>query len=285
MLVLVLLVLVALACSSPTSGAPATPPGGAPPPPLAESRATCSPARPAEAGTAELMLPAAGDAPATLVHVPPGYDGVTALPVLLNFHGGGGTPVRQNERSGLPATADEHGFLLVTPPVGPVEVFEAVLDAVIATWCVDPARVYSTGVSGGARHSSRLGCELSNRIAAIAPVSGVDFPPDGCPGARRVPVVAIHGTDDRFLPFDGAIAAVAGWAAHNGCDGSPVTEPLAPGLTLRRYEHCQDGADTRLYIVEGGTHGWLSSPERSDADAFDTNEVLWQFLSRYRLEP
>lgn len=145
--------LLAAACSATSDQAstPVAPAAEATTAAPATARERCSPALAQPAGMTEVSIPATGDV-ATLVHVPPAYDGIAALPLLLNFHGGGGSPQEQYDRSQRAATADRHGFLLVTPPVGPVDSAATVLDAVIAGWCVDPARIYSTGVSGGARH-------------------------------------------------------------------------------------------------------------------------------------
>ena len=48
----------------------------------------------------------------------------------------------------------------------------ALLDAVEQSVCVDASRVYATGVSNGGGMVARLACELSDRLAAIAPVAG-----------------------------------------------------------------------------------------------------------------
>src|SRR5262249_23501702 len=116
-----------------------------------------------------------------------------------------------------------------------------------ATMCIDMSRVFSTGMSNGAQMSSLLACRLPGRITAIAPVAGEEFlaPCNGAP----VPIMAFHGTADPILPYRGGglnatrIATInryAGdpppglpkplgidasmrlWAAHNGCDPTPV---------------------------------------------------------------
>ena len=157
------------------------------------------------------------------------------------------------------------------------------LDHLEATLCVDPARVFSTGMSNGAQMSSLLACRLPGRIAAIAPVSGEEFlaPCNGAP----VPIVAFHGTADPILPYRGGglhatkIASLyvwkghppaglsaplgidesmARWAAHNGCDAHYVEQRIAPHIRRRTWEHCR--AATVLYIVEGGGHSWPGKP-------------------------
>jgi len=80
-----------------------------------------------------------------------------------------------------------------------VRFFTDLLDTLEKTYTLDPARIYVTGLSNGGAMTHRLACELSNRIAGIAPVaagnqfSAVDY----CSPVRSVPVLEIHGTDDR----------------------------------------------------------------------------------------
>ena len=157
------------------------------------------------------------------------------------------------------------------------------LDHLEATLCVDPSRVFSTGMSNGAQMSSLLACRLSDRIAAIAPVSGEEFlaPCDG----RPVPILAFHGTADPILPYAGGglnatkiattyywkghppaglpeplgiDASMQRWAAHNGCEARYVEARVAPHVLRRAWQHCR--ATTVLYIVEGGGHSWPGQP-------------------------
>ena len=62
-----------------------------------------------------------------------------------------------------------------------------------------------TGVSNGAKMSLRLGCELTDRITAIAPVIG-SMPESlvsGCAPTRPIPILMINGTDDPLVPWEG----------------------------------------------------------------------------------
>jgi polyhydroxybutyrate depolymerase len=149
-----------------------------------------------------------------ILHVPASYTGAKATPLLFNFHGYGSSAAAQALYSGLPQKSDEAGFILVTPqatgapahwnitqlePADDVGFVSDMLDLFEAQLCVDASRVYSTGMSNGAAMSSRLGCSLSDRIVAIAPVAGIYFPA-GCSSARPVPVIAFHGTADPIAP-------------------------------------------------------------------------------------
>src|SRR5207237_1535521 len=73
---------------------------------------------------------------------------------------------------------------------------------------VDKKRVYATGMSNGAMMCYRLASELSDRIAAIAPVSGTIAMETYEPKAP-VPVLHIHGTLDSLVPFEGSSPKIA----------------------------------------------------------------------------
>jgi polyhydroxybutyrate depolymerase len=96
------------------------------------------------------------------VHVPPSYRSTTATPVVLGFHGGGGSAAQFAHQTSLSATADSDGFILVTPDgtgaipglftwnagnccgyavrnqVDDVELVRALLDQLGTEFCVDP---------------------------------------------------------------------------------------------------------------------------------------------------
>lgn len=171
------------------------------------------------------------------VHVPRGFDGARALPVLLMFHGGGGSAKGAIDETSWGKKADEKGFFAVFPegltgdPERPASFLQnpqhwndgsgrgqggrkqfddvgfanAVIDDMLARFGVDPKRIYVTGFSNGASMTFRVGAELSRRIAAIAPVSGhlwldevhLDAP---------VPLLYIIGTKDPLNPIEGGDA-------------------------------------------------------------------------------
>jgi hypothetical protein len=121
--------------------------------------------------------------------------------------------------------------------------------------------------------SSRLACSLSSRIAAVAPVDFVYYPPlsasidpaEVCPDTKPIPMAAIVGEDDLYFPFHGGTSAslpfltgladvesqvMPAWATHNGCLTTPSNSAPFPGVRLAEYPACIDGATTRLYVVE-----------------------------------
>lgn len=293
---------------------------------------SCDPARPHAAGDFNEAIDSGGLTREYLLHVPPSYSGGEAVPLVLNLHGLGSNASQQASYTGLPAKADEAGFLLVMPQglasanigvphwnftaleqfIDPtmaddVAYVSDLLDTLEAQICIDTSRVYSTGMSNGAMMSVRLACDLSNRIAAVAPVAGVYFPPwsndlaaePGCDTTRPVSVVAFHGTDDPIVLFEGGPlglnfpfatrhvenAYLPEWAAHNGCDATPAGSQVSQNVRLVRYEGCDEGSEVQLYVVEGGGHTWPDSagflPEELlgvTTREINANDLIWEFF-------
>jgi polyhydroxybutyrate depolymerase len=262
-------------------------------------------------------------------YLPASY-GTSAAPVVIQLHGYLSGADGQIAMSAIEPTAEAGGFVVLTPqgngahaywnaapePDLPDDVafVRTLIDDVIAERCVDPTRVYVVGMSNGAFLASRVACELSDRVAGVAAVAGL-LDPKACSPARPVPVLAVHGTGDRFVPADGsrgpaldtlawdsasthAFEAVpwapvrssaAAWAERNGCRTAPTETPVSAAVTKVAYGSCRDGADVVLYEVEGGGHTWPGS-RFSAASApvlgatttdIDADTVIWESLREH----
>ena len=254
----------------------------------------------AASGVSEQRLTSGGRERTYRLFVPPGYDGRTLLPLVLDLHGSGGTADRQAETSRFETLAAGEGVLVATLQAAAegnrwnvpitserpddVRYVSDVIDDVAKRACTDERRVYATGFSGGARMSSLLACKLNDRIAAIAPMAGLRWP-DRCEG-RAVPVLTFHGLADPQNTYDGHVAsragewdesvpeALAGWAKHNKCKGDAVLDDPPGPLSTLSYKGC--AAEVRLVRIDGLVHTWA----RNEVDA--TAEA-WKFFSGQRL--
>jgi len=122
----------------------------------------------------------------------------------------------------MSATADKETFLAVYPRgtgrvltwnsgaccgyamenrVDDTGFLHALIDKLERDYAVDRRRIFATGISNGGMMSYRLACELSDKIAAIAPVEGAQDL--ACHPANRVSVIVFHGTSDHLVPFEG----------------------------------------------------------------------------------
>ena len=253
-----------------------------------------------------------------LIHLPSGYDGKPA-PLVFLFHGSGGTGEGMLNGSKLDDTADRHSFIVVAPNGGiPVDkgfvwnipgvptvtgkiptaadaddvaFVAATIDWLVGQGCADRTQVYATGLSGGGRMTSWLGCVAADRFAAIAPVVGLRAgnplksdptqpDPKTCHPSRPTPVIAFAGDKDTTNPIQGGgagywqytmHAAEQRWAQLNDCTQAPVTTWVSAGVYEERYSGCRNDADVVGRITVGGTHSWVVD-----------NEAMWAFLSAHR---
>ncbi|OGF46285.1 MAG: hypothetical protein A2231_08565 [Candidatus Firestonebacteria bacterium RIFOXYA2_FULL_40_8] len=268
------------------------------------------------------------------VYVPSAYESSRSTPLLFVLHGGGGDAVKTEQltKSGFNTLSETEKFIVVYPNgiennwndgrnitiqpamkenVNDVGFISALIDVMSSKYNIDKKRVYSTGISNGAHMSFRLACELTSRIAAIAPVSGAEItdPTFLYKAAQPIPVLIMNGTDDAFILWGGGYIApmfysgelgstksindtVNFWVNANGCNTIPVTTTLpdmdpADGTTVQKsvYGNGKNGSQVVFYTVNGGGHTWPGGdPNAQTALAGKTCkdinacEEIWKFF-------
>ncbi len=256
-----------------------------------------------------------------VVHVPKSYDPKKPTSVVLVFHGATMDGRQMVDFCGLNATADEAGFIAVYPD-GQLKTWNAgglvfnrnddvgftgkILDELETVLNVDKKRVYACGLSNGAMMCYRLAAEMSERIAAIAPVAGT-LAINNCKPKRPVPVIHFHGTADYLVPLDGpnknlprlinfksVDVTIQTWVKLNGCMAKPETTELPAKkdklkVTRKAYNNGMKGAEVVLYLINGGGHTW---PGMDTAPQFlgkttmniSANALLWEFFKKHPLK-
>ncbi len=254
------------------------------------------------------------------VHVPPGYDASRPSSVVLMFHGGGGSGEQLDTMSSnMTPIADRENFIVVYPDgtgtirtwngggccggavrndVDDVGFVSALLDHLEGSLCVDRARVFASGMSNGGILSHRLACELSDRLAAIAPVAGANMAPT-CSPTRSIAVLAIHGSSDGHVPWEGGMGcgpagvpfpsveeSITGWRTRNGCSATSRVTFAEGNGSCATYEGCDE--DVTLCTVEGGGHSWpggapnagvIDCPaDGEQSTTFFASEAAWRFF-------
>ena len=217
-----------------------------------------------------------------IVYVPPSYDGSTQVPLVFNFHGGGGTSSSFIFTNDMRPIADTANFIAVYPQaaVDPtdgsnswlhktptthndVNFIEAIIDTLSNDYNIDNDRVYACGYSEGGIFSYELGCRLNNRIAGFASVSGsmlVDafrvsyYNLGNCSPIHPTAVLLIPGTSDfsphssysGLQPYYMSVNEITTyWANHNNTD-------INPTVTSVPNTNTSDGSTVERRIWENG---------------------------------
>ena len=253
-----------------------------------------------------------------ILYVPEIYDGSTAVPLVLNFHGFGSSASQQMFYGDFRDIADTEGFLLVHPEgttlignqfwnvgfpglsstIDDVGFTEALIDELATLYTIDLDRVYATGMSNGGFMSFLLACQLSEKIAAVASVTGsmTQDTFDDCNAQLPKPVLQIHGTEDDVVSYNENNLSlpipnvISYWVDHNNCETTPTTTTLpdvdvSDGSTIEYsvYEDGDNGITTEHMKVIGGGHTWPGSILNSAGtnQDIDASMEIWLFFSRY----
>ena len=285
--------------------------------------------KPSEQKTVNLTVD--GNARSFIVYLPTGYNNAGEMPLIFSIHGGSGTPEGMINIANFKTIADRDKVVLVYPagiqknwndgrPTTPnqlgindVSFFNQMCDYMIANNSVDGTKIYATGISNGGFMSSRLGCELSNRIAAIAvdaaTIEATTIAPNCNPG-RPVPAIYIHGTTDPLVPFTGGQMTAGGtaggtvlshfqaidkWVTINGCNSTPIIIDLPDiandGTTIKQrvYSGGTNSSEVVSYVVLNGGHTWPQGYQYLNeaiigktSQDMNACEVIWTFFKRFK---
>lgn len=261
----------------------------------------------------------------------PSGDGT--MPLVLAFHGGLGTAAGMARLTGLNTAAAARGVMVAYPQgierhwgdgratlakavaqgKNDIEFVGAMIEDLASNRRADPSRVYVTGISNGGFFAFRVGCELADRIAAIAPVAAT-MParwadPNACRSPYPVALLLIHGTADSIIParggadigargFSGPVLSVGdtlkAWAGRQGCRGAavtkklPTTTPDGTAVMMQVYSGCAPGGDVVFYDIVGGGHTWPGGrqylPERTVGKTtrnLNASEAILDFFLRF----
>ena len=263
-----------------------------------------------------------------LIHVPKSYAPDKPTPVVLALHGAAMNGSMMVWFSGLSKKADEAGFIVVYPSgtgTGPfltwnaggfqgrmaegrpddVRFVSSLLDDLATVCSVDSKRVYACGMSNGGMMCYRLAAELSDRIAAIAPVAGTIAIGESKP-KRPIPVMHIHGSKDTIVPFEvkkankppfmqlkSVMESIDIWVSLNGCESNPVKETISTDrsdLKVTRSIHGggKDGSEVVLVVVEEGGHTWPGQQPPvgfigKSTKSVSANDLIWDFFQKHQM--
>jgi polyhydroxybutyrate depolymerase len=242
-----------------------------------------------------------------VLYIPDSYDGTSAVPLMLNFHGYSQRASEYLIEADMRPLAESDTFIILYPqgscldglshwnacPTGgdnksDVDDFgfvESMINEISSQYNVDMERIYAAGYSNGGMMAYGLANYKSDIIAAVASVSGVML---NCFGSTShpMPVVHLHGTLDYVLPYNGSsdLTSVQStldyWINFNNTTTSPnLTIDNSGGMTIEHYVYDQGDSlvSVEHYKYIGGDHVWFSSTFQGQ----NASELVWNFVSRY----
>lgn len=260
-----------------------------------------------------------------LLHLPSGYTDVQPLPLIVAMHGGFGSAINLQNQSGLSIKADQEQFIVVYPEgyrggflnirtwnagwccgassdqqIDDVGFVDTLLDILTARYAIDPNRIYATGMSNGGFMAYRLACELSHRIAAIAPVA-CSMSLTSCDPERPVPVIHFHSFLDSSVPYQGGIGDGVSnhynppldsigkvWAEKNNCRNMEEMLTDNDQYTQIQWTQCDCQSEINQYLTRDGGHSWPGGQQTIIGDPvsqfIDANDLMWTFFQKHSLE-
>lgn len=268
-----------------------------------------------------------------MTHLPTGYNPAIKYPLVLCFHGGqNGAQSSQlgwqavAYMSKLSQKADSAGFIVVYPEgtvinnnrtwnaggccqpatnnnINDVSFVNQLIDTLKYNYPIDSLRVYASGSSNGAMLCFRLACEIPNKIAAIAIISGAQeyFP---CNPSRKMPVINFHSKVDIAVPYNGGVgqgpsgtnftsqdSTMNLWTSINNCttrdtvvNGTGAND-IDTNYTYIRIHNCSCNAEFHHYATSDGGHSWPSGNPNNNPVSFQVNatDLLWDFFQNYTI--
>ncbi len=244
-----------------------------------------------------------------ITYIPSIYQSSEPVPLMFNLHGRTSTAWQQMWYGDFRNVADTANFIIVHPQgllddsgdthwnygqstVDDIGFFNSLYSYLVSNYSINLDKVYFTGMSNGGYMSYYLACNMSDKIAAIASVTGAmgSFTQMNCNPSHPTPVMEIHGTSDSTVPFNNIINGIEYWRDYNNCNLIADTILISDLnlLDLSSVEHIvykngDNGVTTELFKVINGGHTWPGSSISTGVTNYDINASaeIWKFFSRY----
>jgi polyhydroxybutyrate depolymerase len=242
-----------------------------------------------------------------ILYVPNSYDGTSVVPLLLNFHGFGGSASEFINDADMRAEAEANSFILVYPqgsclngashwnpcPIDgdnkstadDVGFVEAMISEISSQYNLDMERIYAAGYSNGGMMAYGLANYKSDLIAAVASVSGTMLNCIG-PTSHPMPVIHLHGTSDGVVSYNGSNdwnsvqSTLDYWTSFNNTISTPtIYTDNTGGMTIEHYVYGQgdNSVSVEHYKYIGGDHVWFNEPYQGQ----NASNLVWSFMSKY----
>jgi len=253
-----------------------------------------------------------------LTYVPTGN--TDKIPLVISLHGGFASPKSMFHLADFRPVAEREKFVVVCPAskhfwhdganlhgIDDIKFIDHLIDDMVKTYHADPNRIYVTGISNGGFMTTRLACQLHNRIAAIAVVAATLDVGEGYDLEKPMPALYMHGTKDPIVSFEGGKlfgrsifshkAIVDKWIAMDGCSKEPhitnIPDKAQDGTSIleEEYLNSSTGYKVMSYTIKNGGHtwpgGWQYFPKfiiGKTTHNLNACEEIWAFFKQYRLK-
>jgi len=269
------------------------------------------------------------------IDLPSSYDSKESYPLVFVFHGGGGNGKNIEDTTNFTQKADEEKFIVVYPygtgrlkkilltwncgfccgyalrkNIDDIGFIRALYEHIESEYSINPDMVYATGISNGGIMSYRVGAELSDIFAAIAPVAaqiGGQATEDSelwqIPiSDNPVSVIAFNGMNDTRVPYDGGRPeegnahvyswmstneSISFWVEHNECNTTPERNISESGnIIIDTYKDGLNNTVVQLVTIVDGTHswpggqkGWRNGP--GPTLEISATDMIWEFFIQH----
>lgn len=257
-----------------------------------------------------------------IVHFPSDLSSRSAWPVLVAFHPAFASAADFERITGLHDVPGAEDFIVVYPDgfrrswnvgnccgrahergLDDVGLLRAIMDDLGEVTTIEP-RAYVTGFSNGAMLVYRLVCDHADIVAAAAPAGAtIQLDAADCSPSRPVPLMHLHGEDDRFAPLNGGMSAfervgvqpsvqagVTRIAQAEQCTRES-SRRLVSDVTCEDWSGCAAGSEVLLCVIPDLGHLWPGAgqgafgrmmdlgPSRTDVSA---STLIVQFFQQQR---
>jgi polyhydroxybutyrate depolymerase len=245
-----------------------------------------------------------------IIYVPKSYDGTSSIPLVLNFHGFGGSASEFMDYADMRSLAESEIFILAYPqgsylngashwnacPNGngnkstadDFGFIESMINEISFSYNLDMKRLYAAGYSNGGMMAYGLANYKSDLIAAVASVSGAMLDCLG-PTSHPIPIIHFHGTSDGIIPYNGNLewnsvqTTLDYWIDFNNTNTNPTfSKEISLEMTIENYIYAKGDRSVSVehYKYIGGDHVWFNSTFQG----YSTSELVWNFISRFDID-
>ncbi len=242
-----------------------------------------------------------------LIELPRNYDSTKSYPLLLAFHGAGGTGLGMQSIAQFSSTTLGDQAIFVYPDaatdnweegcscnapwrlgIDDIGFMRALLDKIISERKIDTLRIYGVGFSQGGLFAQNVACKLDSRFAALASVAAAMSIPlsQTCPLPKATNLMVIHGMKDDVLPYDGDPSAgsfsllsarqmLAFWQLQLGLSHTVVDKNIGNNVIKDALTDSKKAERIILYSISKGGHSW-------GFENWNTSQKVMEFLMAWR---